>query len=274
MGLTPVVKLHAGQQAGHEGGDELHHLVVLFLAVDDQVVHLAGEQIAHRPQAHRQDPGAAKGTEARRRRWPMESHRERKKSISAASFWRLGPLAHRAGDKAHALGAQFFDEPAQALALLRVFDAPAHPHMVDGGHEHQVAAGQGHMAGDAGALVAQGLLGHLHHDLLALAQHLLDAAAGAALGLGGHLAGVPLHLFRGLVHVAYVKEGGLGQADVHKGGLHAGQHPGHPAQIHVARQGHLLVALHVDFHALAVFQQGHAGFIGARVYEQSGGHQP
>jgi hypothetical protein len=51
--------------------------------------------------------------------------------------------------------------------------------MIGQRHEHQVAAGQGDVAGQAGALGADGFLGDLHQDFLAFAEDLIDGRGGA-----------------------------------------------------------------------------------------------
>ena len=56
----------------------------------------------------------------------------------------------------------------QAAALVVVGDLARDAHVLDRGHEDEVAAGQGDVGGDARALVAERLLHHLHQDVLAL----------------------------------------------------------------------------------------------------------
>jgi len=63
-------------------------------------------------------------------------------------------------------------EVTQAGTLVGGGDAPGNADMVDGGHVHQEAARQGHVAGDARSFFAQRLLGDLNDDLLAGLEHL------------------------------------------------------------------------------------------------------
>src|SRR5690606_19734984 len=75
------------------------------------------------------------------------------------------------------------DDVAQPLALLVVADAAADADVIDGGHEDQVPAGDGDVAGEAGALGADGILGDLDHDLLTDLENVLDARLAGGLDL-------------------------------------------------------------------------------------------
>ena len=84
-----------------------------------------------------------------------------------------------AADDAHALRHfELVDEVAQLVALLAL-DAARHAaaaRVVR--HQHEVAAGQADEGGERGALVAALVLVDLDDQLLAFAQHVLDARAG------------------------------------------------------------------------------------------------
>src|SRR5699024_2040677 len=84
------------------------------------------------------------------------------------------------------------------------------------------AARQRDLAGQARALVAHGILRHLHEDRVAGAQRLLDP-----LRLAVHPQRVPVHL-------TGVEDRIAALADVDECRLHAGQHVLHAAQVHVA----------------------------------------
>src|ERR1700742_3091495 len=66
------------------------------------------------------------------------------------------------------------DRLAQALALFVGADPLRDADVIDGRQVHDVAARQGHVARDARALRADGLLRDLDDDLLALAHDLAD----------------------------------------------------------------------------------------------------
>ena len=133
--------------------------------------------------------------------------------------------------------------------------------MIGERHEHQVAAGQGDVAGQTGALGTDGFLGDLHEDVLALADEFVDhRRRGQVAGrvLVQLVAGrQPLVAFRvevlGLLHV---EEAGALQADVDKGRVDARQHPHHPAQVDVADQPAFGEPVQVEFAQVAVFHQG------------------
>ena len=90
------------------------------------------------------------------------------------------------------------------------------------GHVHEVAAGQGDLAGQAGALVAHRVLGDLDEHGVAGLERVLDLP-----GLAVQLGGVPVDLAR-------VEHGVASAADVHERGLHGRQHVLDLAQVHVA----------------------------------------
>src|SRR6218665_3806857 len=92
-------------------------------------------------------------------------------------------LGHRAHDEAGAGRTETIDHLPQALALLLVGDAAADAHVVHRGHEHQVAARDGDVRGEARALGANGILGDLDHDLLAHLEQFLDLRRLARLAL-------------------------------------------------------------------------------------------
>ena len=98
-------------------------------------------------------------------------------------------LRHGADDEAGARRAEAVDGLPEAPPLLLVGDPPADAHVVDGGHEDQVPAGDADVRGEAGALGADGVLGDLDHHLLADLQEVLDA--GVAAGTGLLLAPIP-----------------------------------------------------------------------------------
>ncbi|OIQ69404.1 hypothetical protein GALL_489960 [mine drainage metagenome] len=88
----------------------------------------------------------------------------------------LASDARSAGDQAHALGVlELVHRLAQFLAVF-AFDAPAHAAAARiVGHEHQIASGQRDIGGERGALVAALFLFHLHQQLLAFLDGVLDA---------------------------------------------------------------------------------------------------
>ncbi|KPC71328.1 hypothetical protein ADL26_15530, partial [Thermoactinomyces vulgaris] len=122
-----------------------------------------------------------------------------------------------------ALGDELLERRAQAGALA-VGELPGDPGGVAARDVDQVAARQGDVAGEAGALVADRVLGDLDEHGVAGAQGLLDGA-----GLAGEAGGVP-------VHFAGVEHGVAAAADVDEGGLHAREHVLDLAEVDVADQ--------------------------------------
>ena len=112
-------------------------------------------------------------------------------------------------------------EGPQAVALTLGVDAARDAHPLAVGLEHQEAAGQGEIAGEAGPLGAGGLLHHLHEHLLAGLKQLRDAGAAFLEAQGAQVGDVDEAVL-------------LALADVHKGGVDARQHVFDGAEIDVA----------------------------------------
>src|SRR5207302_10632714 len=83
-------------------------------------------------------------------------------------------LRDRAHDETGAGRAEAIDEIAQAAPLLLVLDPSRDADVVDRRHEDEVPSGKRDVAGDPGALRADGVLHHLYDDLVALLDEVLD----------------------------------------------------------------------------------------------------
>src|SRR5262249_18454919 len=124
-------------------------------------------------------------------------------------------------DHAGAVGHQVLQHVAQPLAL-HVGQLAADPGRVAVGYVDQVPAGQRDVAGQARALGADRVLGDLDQDRVAGLHRLLDGA------------GAPFQAGRVPVDLTGVQDRVATPADVDEGGLHAGQHVLHPAEVDVA----------------------------------------
>ena len=183
---------------------------------------------------------------------------------------------HRARDEAAAaaLLAQLLQDGLEAPPLLVVHDLAGDAHVLDGGHEHEVAAGQGDVRGDARPLLAQGLLDHLHQHLLAGLEHLLDGGAVVAVA-GAARTRLLLReevLVELLDDVGHVEEGVALLADVHEGGLHPGQDPGHLALIEVPDDPAVGFPLDEDLGNDAVVQERDLRLLGGAAHDEVLGH--
>src|SRR6185369_14371178 len=127
-------------------------------------------------------------------------------------------------DHAGPVGDQVLEHVAQA-APLHVGELAGDPGGVAVRDVDQVPAGERDVAGEAGALVPDRVLGHLHHHRLPRVEGRLDRA-GPPLQTGG----VPVDL-------AGVEHRIAATADVHEGRLHAGQHVLDLAEVDVADHG-------------------------------------
>ena len=84
---------------------------------------------------------------------------------------------HAAGETV--LVAELLDDAAQAGALFSGLDLPGDADMVHGRHEHEEAAGHGHVRGETRALGAERLLDDLDENFLPFFQQVFDANIGA-----------------------------------------------------------------------------------------------
>ncbi len=121
------------------------------------------------------------------------------------------------------------------------------------GHVHQVAAGQRHLRGQSGALVADGILADLHDDVVTGPERLLDLAVGTA-----QPGGLPVDL-------AGVEHAVAAAADIDERRLHRRQHVLHDAQVDVADQGGRGRAGDKVLHDDAVLEHGDLGVPAALV---------
>ncbi len=168
-----------------------------------------------------------------------------------------------ANDESEILGTQAFDDFTQAPPLSVRTDTAAHTHSARPGGQHEMAAGDRQARGDASPFRSDRLLGDLDDDLLTLAQDGVDPRGGRsaspATGVSpaSTRAGLALGLARfenALEVVSDVQEGGLVEADVDKGGLHAGEHAAHLSLHDVPDDALVSLAFDVEFGELAVLQ--------------------
>ena len=131
-----------------------------------------------------------------------------------------------------------------AFALRKL---AAHAGHAAGWHEHQEAAGERDLRGQAGTLVADRVLSDLHEHRVAGLERQLDAAR-----LAFETSGIPVDL-------AGVEHAVAGLADVHKCGLHAGQHVLHAAKVDVADGLYFLNVGDVMLDQNIVFHHGNLG---------------
>src|SRR5690606_29467039 len=140
-----------------------------------------------------------------------------------------GALGRGADDHAGGLRQHLLEDALQTRPLVVGQLAGDAVHRT-AGHVHEVATGQGDLAGETGALVPDRILGDLYEYTVAGLERQLDAA-----GLVAGLDAVPVDL-------AGVQHGVAAAPDVDEGGLHAGEHVLHTAEGHVPDQGRVLVA--------------------------------
>ena len=149
-----------------------------------QRVHLGAEEVAD-------DAARQAGLPLQQRRRPPDEGLlavdllpEREERVDLALEVLLGDaLGHRPHDHAaRVLGQQLGDHLAQLGPLLAALDLPADADLGGVGHVDQEAAGERDLGGDPAALGADGLLGDLDGEGLALLEDVLDVRHGAPRG--------------------------------------------------------------------------------------------
>ena len=154
-----------------------------------------------------------------------------------------GPLRGGAHDDSGGVG----DDPLEDLleaAALGVGQLTRDPRHGAAGNKDQVAARQGDLAGEAGALVPDGVLGDLDQNSVPAGERVLDPA------------GPPLQSRGVPVDLAGVEHGVAPLAKVHEGGLHGGQDVLDPTDVDVADHGGLGVPGDVVLHEEPILQDG------------------
>ena len=249
--LLALVELQPIEQVG---SDALH--VALDLAMNGGRIHrqrveLVAEQVADdaadqlRLATH--DPGLGGSL-----RGPLDLEPASTQARELAREPLLGRLlAHRAHD--HPAGIRrdhLAGERAKSRPLFAVLDLAADAHARRERHVDQEAACQRHLGGQARPLGADGLLGDLHCDPVALAQQLLDRGGLA-------VAAVPGRFSVFVYHVRDVQETRLPDSDVDESRLNARKNRLYASQEHVAHQPSLVGAVQHQFYESLVFQKRH-----------------
>src|SRR5581483_1816846 len=288
--LAAGMVVDAVGERGHERLGVLEGPAVLLLGVDRDLLDVAGEQVPHDPEHE-----VALLVEGRPRGSVGEAGLdllpEPAEEIDVGPELALPlPFADGPDDESPtARRAERLHQPAKAVALAGVADAPRDPDVVDLRHVDQVPTRQADEGRDPSPLGAERLLRDLDQDLLSLAEHVLDGGDLAPLALGrrlrplgavaGGLLGVELDVglllllgeHQALVlaqvrdEVPRVEEGVLVQADVHEGSLHTGEDVRHDALVDVHDDGAVPAPFDEEFGEDAAVQDGDAGLADVRV---------
>src|SRR5205823_6407710 len=163
------VQFDERRRPGHEGGGELLHTLVLARRIDQHAAHAAAELIAQHPQAQRQvlvyhrAGRHLAGTRAHVIPQLGEIGHDLAPGLGS------GPLRCRAHDvtAARAGGQQLRQHRLQSRAFGLVLDARRHPDRLTARQVHQIARRQGNEGGEPRTLGADGVLDHLHQDVVA-----------------------------------------------------------------------------------------------------------
>src|SRR5690606_21455357 len=219
--LGAGVPLEARQQLGRDRLEVLVDLVVGVLTLDQELFEVLVEDVADHPDEH-VGLGVEHGRGVALLRLGLDLlPLDLETGDVAGQVLGAGALGGGADDDAGALGHELLQRRTQPGALA-VGELAGDPRGVAAGDVDEVAARQRDVAGQARALVTDGVLGDLDEHRVAGAQGLLDGA-----GLAGQTGGVPVDL-------AGVEHGVAAAADVDEGGLHGGEDVLDLAEVDVA----------------------------------------
>jgi len=275
QGTLTLVQGYPFLQLRGEGADEMEQLVIGGLLVDDQPVDIVGEQVADRTEGDVEvlvDQGRGFRAPGEIPDLVPEEHQ---KFHVGFEFLHLGVLGDRPDDETGALRSDLLDLFLEDGADFLIFNFARHPDVIGQGDEDQVAAGQGDMAGQSGALGAYRILADLDQHVLALDKKILDIGAMGSPAVdfngGGRqlvhgrrrfLAEHPLlDILFGDVDIIDVEKTGAFEADVDEGRLHSRQDSDNPAAVDVALETFLHRSLHVEFGQDTIFDKGQSDFI-------------
>src|SRR5215211_2252699 len=245
-----LVLAELGQQVGRDLGQVLLDPLVEVVAVDHQLDEVGREDVADDP--HDQlglgvdggRGGGLLGLALDRLPAGLEAGQVGPEVVGA------GALGGGADDQAEALGPDLLEDVAQP-GPLGLGEAAADAEGVVLGLQHQVAAGQRHLGGQAGPLGPDGVLGDLDEDRLAGLEDLLDPR------------GLAVEVLLVVVDLAGVQHGVAAPADVDEGGLHAGQDVLDPAEVDVADHRAARLAGHVVLDQGRALEHADLGPLGA-----------
>ncbi|MNE06608.1 hypothetical protein D3C80_992020 [compost metagenome] len=232
----------------HQFADELRGLLEGFPRVDADLLDLRVDQVAQGTQGQAKvfvnDRGRAAGLDLGADLLPQAAQ------ITDVLQDLLGTRAFGGGAQDETTGIldvfafhAVADHLLEAVSLGFVFDLQRNADMAAARHVHQVARRDRQLGGQACALGANRVLGHLYHKGLAFVHQRRDGLDRRAFTLRN---------FRRM------DERGALQADVDEGRLHAWQHTHHLALVDIADDATALGALDVHFLQHPVFHHRHA----------------
>src|SRR5215216_1653862 len=245
-----LVLAQLGQQVGGDLGQVLLDPGAELVAVDHQLDEVGREDVADDP-----DDQLGLGVDDGRGAGLLGLALDRlpaglEAGQVGAEVVGAGPFGGGADDQAQALGPDLLEDVAQPRAL-GLGQPAGDAEGVVLGLEDQVAAGQGDLGGEAGALGPDRILGDLDEHGLAGLEDLLDPRCLA------------VQVLLVVVDLAGVQDGVAAAADVDEGGLHAGQDVLDPAQVDVADHGAAGLAGHVVLDQSRALEHADLGALGA-----------
>ena len=214
--------MRARHEGLHVGLGLLERVVVVDQHLLDAGVEVVAQRLEDQVLVGVEEPGALALDGGGLHALPEPQQGARGRGASVALVWSEGVGAD--DDAAPVRQVEAVGEGLELLARVLVLDLARHAAGVVERGQHQVAAGEREAGGERRALLADGVLGHLDDDRLALLQDVLDARV-AALGLA--VVGLGDHVLDGQEAVA------LG-AVVDEGGVQAGLDVGDDAAVDVA----------------------------------------
>ncbi len=258
-GALAAVVFDALGQHRHVFGRERLQPFAGLARIDPHLLDVAAHQIAHRAQRQGQvlvDAGAHRGVAA-----ALLHQRPDPRQVGNILGQRLGRLALGIGadDVAVAAvrGRQIRHQRLQALAFGLVLDTRRNAHHLGLRQQHQIARGNADLRGQARALAADGILDHLHHHVLAVAQQIHDRHRRRR--RQRRLDRFAVGDRRRPHDVVGMQERRAIQADLDERRLHPRHHPLHLALVQVADHAAAPTTLDVQFLQHAVLDDGDTG---------------
>ena len=267
-GPTLGVQLDARQHVRHERAGEFLHVAKCIRLIDQHTFDVRAQRVAQDPQVQRQVrvhqiPGAGPQP-------LLPDEFPELAQVVHVGAQRLGRrvLGRGSHDVARGLlGLQGVEHRrAEALALGEILDSRRDAHAAALRHVHEVARRQRDVGGEPRAFRAQGVLDHLHQNLVSLGHQRAYVLGARRLDARALVARIE--------YVRRVQKCGPLQADLDERRLHARQHARDPSLVDVADQAAPAVALEEYLLKHAVLDHGGARLVGTRVDEDLRAHHP
>ena len=267
-GDVPLVHFDDLLGFGFDGRDIFFHLVedlfVVHVDVGEGVVEQVAEDGGRAALFAQEQVGRLSLLQGREDAFPFGDQAD---DVGLDVFGRFS-FGGRTDNGTVVAGQDPFDDGLEASFLLVGSDLLRYVHLVGEGDQHQMASGDGDIAGDAGSLGRDRLFGNLDNDVLSAGEYVGDFAFFTQIVLETEGGEIDLLMFsvdllddfvqgwECASEVEVVQEGILLVPDIDESGVQPSHHFMDSPEVDIADGERALGFLPVEFHELAVFQQG------------------